>query len=98
MIHLTNAVLADSVQAMQPVFDSHALICDLMSRYPQEYVRELHARVHLADPIKATHADIGQALLSVPGIAPTRKVDSLNVRGRVSENQEWRKGGAIAGV
>lgn len=62
-----------------------------MSKSPQEYARELFERIHTADPMTVTHADIGKALRHVPGIVPTRKTDSMNIRGRVTSNQEWRK-------
>lgn len=63
-----------------------------MRSYPQEYVRELYSRVHLSDPILATHAEIGRALGRLEVIEKADRLDSPNVRGEVAtENQGWRK-------
>ena len=43
------------------------------------------------DPIQGLHAEIGMSLHDVSGIKATRKVTSVNIRGRETENQEWRK-------
>jgi hypothetical protein len=67
-----------------------------MTTYPQEYVREEFANVGKLDPIRETHRQIGIALLVVPGIRPTQRVNSPNVRGPVTENQEWEKSGTGA--
>jgi hypothetical protein len=61
-------------------------------------VREEYANVGNPDPIRETHRQIGIALLGVPGIPPTRKVNSPNVRGPVTENQEWEKTGTVAAL
>jgi hypothetical protein len=90
--HLTNAILAAAVTSIpETVFDSHAVIQVLLTHYPKEYARELYACVDEDDPIQGLHAEIGMNLHDVPGIAPTRKVPSLNIRGRATSNQEWRK-------
>jgi hypothetical protein len=92
MNHLTNAVLAAAVASIpETVFDSHAVIRVLLTDYPKEYARELYACVDEDDPIQGLHAEIGMSLRDVSGIAPTRKVSSLNIRGRETANQEWRK-------
>ncbi len=92
MNHLTNAVLTAAVASIpETVFDSHSVIRVLLTVYPMEYARELYACVEEDDPIQGLHAEIGMRLLDVTSIAPTRKVRSVNVRGRETENQEWRK-------
>ncbi len=92
MLYLTDTILARAAASiLEAVFDSHALIRVVMTTNPQEYVRELYARVDQDDPIQAAHADIGSALLHIPRIEATHKVISMNIRGRQTLNQEWRK-------
>ena len=62
-----------------------------MTTYPQEYVRELYENVTAVDPIRTTHAVVGRTLHRIPGIVAARRVDSANVRGPETENQQWRK-------
>ena len=81
MNDLTNAVLTAAVASIpERVFDSHSVIRVLLTHYPKEYARELYACVDEEDPIQALHAEIGMSLHDVAGIAPTRKVSSLNIR------------------
>lgn len=91
MNHITLPMLVDAVAAQGAVFDSHAIIRWLMTNYPQEYVRDLFECVASDDPIQTAHAQFGLALHEVPGIRPDSKVKSMNVRGQVTENQQWRK-------
>lgn len=93
MTHITDAMLLTIIAPMPSTFDSHAVIRGLMTLFPQEYVREEYANVGNPDPIRETHRQIGIALLGVPGIRPTRRVNSPNIRGPVTENQEWEKTG-----
>jgi hypothetical protein len=88
---ITNDLLRALVQTMPPVFDSHALIVRAMHTYPQLYTMDLYSFVASDDPIQQLHASIAKRLLSIDIIEPTRKVPSPNVRGQVSENQEWRR-------
>jgi hypothetical protein len=91
MNHLTNAVLTAAVASIpETVFDSHAVIRVLLTHYPKEYARELYTCVDEDDPIQGLHAEIGMSLHGT-GIQPTRKVTSVNIRGRETVNQEWRK-------
>lgn len=91
MTYLTIAILSTSVGRMRNLFDSHAVIQDLMTHHPQDYVRELYENVQSADPIWATHFAIGRALEQIPGIEKDVRVSSVNVRGQVTQNQQWRK-------
>ena len=91
MNHLTDAILAGAVPGLPNTFDSHELIRAVMTTHPQEYVRELYNQVNADDPIQSAHAAIGLALHRIPSIAPTRRVNSVNVRGQTTENQEWQK-------
>jgi hypothetical protein len=92
MNHLTNAVLTAAVASIpETVFDSHAVIRVILTDFPKEYARELYACVEEDDPIQGLHAEIGMSLKHVPGLEPTRKVSSVNIRGRETANQEWRK-------
>jgi hypothetical protein len=92
MNHLTNTVLTAAVARIpETVFDSHAVIRALLTYYPKEYARELYTCVDEDDPIQGLHAEIGMSLHDVSGIKATRKVTSVNIRGRETEIQEWRK-------
>jgi hypothetical protein len=92
MNHMTNTVLTAAVASIpETVFDSHAVIRILLTHYPKEYARELYACLDEDDPIQGLHAEIGMSLHGVTGIEPTRKVSSVNIRGRETANQEWRK-------
>ncbi|MCE9573528.1 MAG: hypothetical protein K8W52_10255 [Deltaproteobacteria bacterium] len=88
---ITKDLLRELVQTMPPVFDSHALIIQAMQRHPQLYTMDLYSFVASDDPIQQLHASIGQRLLGIDTIEPTRRVPSQNVRGQTSENQEWRR-------
>jgi hypothetical protein len=96
--HITDAMLLDVIGPLPTTFDSHAVIRGLMTIYPQEYVREEYTNVSNPDPIRETHRQIGIVLLGVPSIRPTRKVNSPNVRGPITENQKWEKIATAAGV
>jgi hypothetical protein len=92
MTHLNPTVLKNVVAGISdPVFDSHRAIRFILTRYPQEYAKELFALVHDTDPIQALHAEIAMCLHDVPGIRPTRKVVSMNIRGQETPNQQWEK-------
>lgn len=91
MIHVTDAMLLTVIEQLPSTFDSHAVIRGIMTVFPQEYVREEYANIDSPDPIRETHRQIGVALVSVPVIRPTRRVNSPNIRGPVTENQEWEK-------
>lgn len=89
---ITNEILRSVSLELEEVFDSHALICAVMRQYPREYTTDLYGFVSSADPIQSLHASIGQRLLGIDSIEATaRKVPSLNVRGQVTDNQEWRR-------
>lgn len=87
---LTDQMISQSIERMDQTFDSHALIRDLMRNWPRAYATDLDASIG-DDPIRVLHSAIGTRLLSFDTIVKTRKVDSPNVRGETTENQEWRK-------
>ena len=91
--HITDQMLNDAIGAMPVTFDSHAIIEALMTARPREYVHDLYEHYLTAqdDPIKELHAAIGRRLAGLGTLTKTRKVLSRNVRGRDTENQEWRR-------
>ena len=97
MKHLTDTILMSVVGTLPDTFDSHELIQAVMTSHPQAYVRELYEYVESADPIHETHKHIGLALKAITaitaldGIKAGDRVKSVNVRGRVTENQQWHK-------
>jgi hypothetical protein len=87
---LADQMIEQSIERMSEIFDSHALIRDLMRHWPRAYATDLHESIG-DDPIRVLHSAIGTRLLSFNIIEKTHKVDSLNVRGEMTENQEWQK-------
>jgi len=91
MTHLTDSILANAIRGLPDTFDSHDVIQAVMTANPQQYVRELYENVTAVDPIQTTHAVIGRTLHRIPGIVALQRVDSVNVRGPETENQQWQK-------
>ena len=91
MRYITNQMLLAVIGQLPMRFDSHDVIRGLMTAFPQEYVREEYENVGNQDPIRETHRQIGIALLGISCIRPTRRVNSPNIRGPITENQEWEK-------
>lgn len=90
MANVTDQILADAIESLPDVFDSHAVIREVMTRSPRQYADDLGATAG-SDPILAFHASIGSRLAAFESITKTKKVVSTNVRGQETENQEWRK-------
>jgi hypothetical protein len=90
MKHLTDQIIADAIAQMPETFDSHDLIREVMTRAPRAYADDL-AATRGDDPIQDFHAAIGRRLVGFPSIAKTPVVTSMNVRGRETENQGWKK-------
>lgn len=89
---VTDEILSASIDRMkQASFDSHAIIRDLMTYHPQEYVTDLACHVASKDPFLTYHAGLGSRLADWPSIEKTAKVMSENIRGQVTENQGWKK-------
>lgn len=93
---ITNAMLdlaAEEVFLLSsgrgPDRDSHAIIASLRARYPAQYLQALSA-ISSKDPVRILHGSIGRRLAGRPRLARTRRVHSLNVRGRITVNQAWR--------
>lgn len=92
MKHLTDTILEAAISNIDEAkFDSHRLIRELLTRYPQEYARELFEFVNSKDPIQDLHKEIGLSLKKLSCIKANGKVSSLNIRGKMSENEEWIK-------
>jgi hypothetical protein len=72
-------------------FDSHAIIRDVMTEHPREYVKDLYTHVESTDPIQTYHATLGKRLAGLSGIERTETVVSANVRGQNTSNQGWKK-------
>jgi hypothetical protein len=75
-------------------FDSHCFIRAYSSAYQCEYIESLH-RISLTspqNPFQVVHAAIGRFLLgnqAALGITANGKVDSANVFGKITSNEEW---------
>ncbi len=91
MTHLTDVIMAAAIGNLEDVFDSHAMIQQIMTNHPHEYIHELYGNITASDPITITDAVIGKSLHRVPGITTHGRVKSPNIRGQITDNQRWRK-------
>jgi hypothetical protein len=90
---ITEETLTACVVPMLPrdAFDTHDVIAEQLSKRT-EYLDELYEyRDQQPDAHRIVHGLIGKALAQHPLIVKSRKVKSTNVRGDLTENQEWRK-------
>jgi hypothetical protein len=67
-----------------------------MTAHAQEYVRGLYEDVTAADPIRTAHAVFGRTLHRIAGTVAARRLDSVNVRGPETENQQWQTLASVA--
>jgi hypothetical protein len=88
---ITDDILQSITSELAEEFDSHDVIFAIMRRHPREYVTDLYGFVSSPDPILSLHASIGQRLLRIDTLTPTKRVKSRNVRGEENENQQWRR-------
>ncbi|WP_372721455.1 hypothetical protein [Novipirellula sp.] len=92
MLHLNESILSIIIAELPNSFDSHQLIQAIMTIYPQEYVRQLYENVAAIDPIRTTHAKIERRIHLIPSVAAApQRVESENVRGPETRNQQWQK-------
>jgi hypothetical protein len=90
MPHLTDEILQAAIAKLPATFDTHAVIREVMNIEPRLYADDLHAASG-NDPILSLHSSIGSRLARFENLEKTRKVNSPNVRGEDTENQEWSK-------
>ncbi len=91
MANVTDQILAEAIESLPDVFDSHAVIRKVMTRSSPAIRRRLRVPLAGSDPILIFHASIGSRLAAFGSIMKTKKVLSTNVRGQETENQQWRK-------
>ena len=95
MKYLTDEILLGAIERLgSEAFDSHALLQDLMTHHPHDYVRELNEKIRTEDPILQTHSDIASQLNFAPLSAVVEnlgQVSSLNVRGKRTTVHKWRR-------
>jgi len=90
MAHITDEILTQAITSLPGKFDTHDVIQKVTQIAPRQYADDLGATAG-EDPFITLHGQIGKHLLTIPGIEPTKKVVSLNIRGQENENQQWRK-------
>lgn len=82
-------------QIHQPFFDSHDFIEQFSKDFEKEYVEMLFEKKEATNGIfRTTHAEIGRFLSknqTALGILSKKKITSLNIKGYLSDNQEWQK-------
>lgn len=88
---LTMNMLVTASAGPPGLVDSHALRQRLRLDYPDEFAIDLQRFSACGDPERAHSAAIARRYLGVRTLTKTRKIRSLNVRGNVTSNQEWRR-------
>lgn len=71
--------------------DSHAIIVRLRIEEPVAYAADQQRFSRCKDPVRAHYASLGRRLLRVPHLTKAQRVRSLNVRGNITTNQQWRR-------
>ena len=78
------------INEMPRPFDTHAFIRVFSRQFQVDYVRLLSK--YPTDPFEAVHKQIGRFLLDnkvALGITEQGKVDSANIFGLISDNEQW---------
>ncbi len=93
MTFLTNLMIATAMNDLQSPFDAHALEKRCLRRYPLAVADEIKRQHASGDPLLYFSAVFAKYVDNAfrGQIAKTRKVDSENLGGVISQNQEWRK-------
>lgn len=90
MKHITDANLAQAINLLPTVFDTHDVIQELMRIAPRQYIADLDDTKG-DDPFMTLHGQIGIKLNSIATIVKAPRISSANIRGGDNENQQWRK-------
>lgn len=95
MKHLSAADAATKLKALHgsgKLVDNHQFEREAMAHFQTEFALDFLEYIAKADPLHSFSMDFGRWIqTSLAGqIAPTNKVPSLNLRGKMSDNQEWR--------
>jgi hypothetical protein len=74
-------------------FDAHALEARVLRNYPTEFAQELQRFAGAADPLRSFSAAFAQSFDRQfrQFVTRTTKVQSPNLGGRLSMNQEWQQ-------
>jgi hypothetical protein len=93
MTYVTNRMIADAMNELPIQFDAHALEKRCLRRNPLEVADEIKRHHATGDPLLYYSAVFAKHVDSAfrGQIAKTVKVESENLGGESSRNQEWRK-------
>jgi hypothetical protein len=97
MRYLTAQMVADAInRAPSPRFDTHEVEKSALGLHPLETAQEIVAQADSGDALKYFSAALARYIANTfgsPGgqIRKTSKVQSMNLRGLVSRNQQWEK-------
>ena len=90
MEDITEGIIQNAIDEMDPIFDSHKIISWIMKNNPQEYTKELYRCVNAKDPIRELNRQIGSALNKF-NLIQLGDQNSPNVRGSDTPNMQWKK-------
>ena len=88
---ITDKMLNDVAITLPEPLDSHEVIFGVKNQHPAEYEQDRLVYIRKIDPVHTLHSVIGRRLAGLGTLNKTRKVRSINVRGRATSNQEWRR-------
>ena len=91
MEFITDAMIDQIIDQMEPEFDTHDFLQELMRRFPQAYTHELYRFESRPDPFRVLHPLIARALSSSQRLIQQGKTGSDNIRGRVTPNESWQR-------
>jgi len=98
MQHVSDQMLADVINVLPNVFDTHAVEQRVLRNQPVAAAREILEHQHNGDVLRQFSATFSKRIAAAfPGqIEKVSKVVSPNLGGRESDNQQWRR--VVAGV
>jgi hypothetical protein len=91
---VTDALLEEAIRFQTDEFDTHDVIFWLVRNCPWEYAADLHKSLEDdGDPFDRLHTAISHRLVTLKNVVQQqhRKRVSLNVRGRETACEVWRR-------
>lgn len=79
------------LESMPPEFDSHQFIERFIRENEREYVELLSVQKDSQAIFRDVHAMIARHLTKIKDVEKAGRVQSENIKGYESENQNWRK-------
>lgn len=80
-----------AAEPLEPTYDSHTHITNIARCFPASYLSEIECRMHLHDPVAATHAALARRWARSSRARRLHRVSSVNIRGNRTSNQLWAR-------